>query len=67
MWRDARLSTPLADSTWVQWMTEWAAGSGGHVLSVRATDGTGVVQTEQSSPPAPDGARGYHTVNVQVS
>ncbi len=25
---------------------------------VRATDGTGAVQTEQSSPPAPDGARG---------
>ena len=67
VWRDARLSTPLADSTWVQWMTEWAAAPGRHVLSVRATDGTGVVQTEQSSPPAPDGARGYHTVNVEVS
>jgi DMSO/TMAO reductase YedYZ molybdopterin-dependent catalytic subunit len=67
VWRDARLSTPLADSTWVQWLTEWAAEPGRHVLQVRATDGTGAVQTEQSSPPAPDGARGYHTVSVQVS
>jgi DMSO/TMAO reductase YedYZ molybdopterin-dependent catalytic subunit len=66
-WRDARLSTPLADSTWVQWLTEWAAAPGRHELMVRATDGTGAVQTEQSSPPAPDGARGYHTVSVEVS
>ena len=34
---------------------------------VRATDGTGDVQTEQSSPPAPDGARGHHTISVQVA
>jgi DMSO/TMAO reductase YedYZ molybdopterin-dependent catalytic subunit len=66
-WRDARLSTPLADSTWVQWVTEWQAAPGRHELMVRATDGTGAVQTDQSSPPAPDGARGYHTVSVEVS
>ena len=28
VWRDARLSTPLADATWVQWVTEWAAEPG---------------------------------------
>jgi DMSO/TMAO reductase YedYZ molybdopterin-dependent catalytic subunit len=66
VWRDARLSTPLADTTWVQWVTDWAATPGRHVLMVRATDGTGVVQTEIPSPPAPDGARGYHTISVQV-
>jgi DMSO/TMAO reductase YedYZ molybdopterin-dependent catalytic subunit len=67
VWRDARLSTPLSDTTWVQWVAEWAAEPGSHVLTVRATDGTGAVQTELTSPPAPDGARGYHTVSVQVS
>jgi len=51
----------------VLFRSEWAADPGRHVLMVRATDGTGAVQTEQSSPPAPDGARGYHTVSVQVS
>ena len=66
VWRDARLSTPLADSTWVQWVTDWGATAGPHVLMVRATDGTGAVQTELPSPPAPDGARGYHTISVQV-
>ncbi len=67
VWRDARLSTPLADSTWVQWVTDWAATPGQHLVAVRATDGTGVVQTELQSPPAPDGARGYHTISVEVS
>ena len=67
VWRDARLSTPISDSTWVQWVTDWTATPGSHVLSVRATDGTGAVQTEQSSPPEPDGARGWHTIPVNVS
>jgi DMSO/TMAO reductase YedYZ molybdopterin-dependent catalytic subunit len=66
VWRDARLSTPISDATWVQWVTDWAATPGRYVVAVRATDGTGVIQTEQSSRPAPDGARGWHTINVQV-
>ena len=66
VWRDARLSTPISDATWVQWVADWAATAGHHVLQVRATDGTGAVQTEDPSPPAPDGARGWHTVNVDV-
>jgi hypothetical protein len=66
VWRDARLSTPISDTTWVQWVTDWAATPGRHVLRVRATDGTGAVQPETSSPPAPDGARGWDTVTVQV-
>jgi hypothetical protein len=67
VWRDTRLSTPLSDTTWVQWVTEWAATPGAHIIAVRATDGTGVVQTDLQSPPAPDGARGYHTIGVEVS
>ena len=41
--------------------TDWAATPGSHVIQVRATDGTGAVQPEQPTPPAPDGARGWHT------
>jgi DMSO/TMAO reductase YedYZ molybdopterin-dependent catalytic subunit len=66
VWQDARLSTPISDATWVQWVFAWAATPGSHVISVRATDGKGVVQPEQPSPPAPDGARGWHTITVQV-
>jgi DMSO/TMAO reductase YedYZ molybdopterin-dependent catalytic subunit len=65
-WRDAELSAPISDATWVQWVTRWAATPGEHVITVRATDGTGQVQEELHSPPAPDGARGWHTITVRV-
>ena len=66
VWRDARLSVPISDATWVQWVTDWDATPGRHIVRVRATDGKGVVQEERPSPPAPDGARGWHTIGVQV-
>jgi DMSO/TMAO reductase YedYZ molybdopterin-dependent catalytic subunit len=66
VWRDARLSRPISDATWVQWVTDWAATSGQHVVAVRATDGAGTLQPEEPSPPAPDGARGWHTISVNV-
>ena len=67
VWRDARLSTPISDATWVQWVTDWAADPGRHVIMVRATDGDRRrSRREQPSPPAPDGARGWHTVTVNV-
>jgi hypothetical protein len=66
VWRDARLSAPISDATWVQWVTDWAADAGTHEIKVRATDGTGKLQDEQPSPPAPDGARGWHTIRVNV-
>jgi hypothetical protein len=51
----------------VQWKWTWQATSGEHVISVRATDGAGEVQTDQVTPPDPDGARGHHTVKVRVA
>ena len=48
-------------------MLPWDATPGDHVIQVRATDGTGMVQEEQPSPPAPDGARGWHTVDVSCA
>lgn len=65
-WQAAILSRPISDATWVQWRLDWDAASGEHTLAVRATDGRGDVQTELRSPPAPDGARGHHTVRVSV-
>jgi len=67
LWHDARLSSPISDSTWVQWVYDWPATTGQHVIAVRATDGSGEVQTELRSPPAPGGARGWHTVSVEVA
>ncbi len=66
-WAPAELSTPISDATWVQWLYRWSATPGNHVLAVRATDGTGDVQTADITRPAPDGARGHHTISVQVN
>ena len=68
-WQPARLSTPISNATWVQWLVAWdaaAAAPGTHVIEVRATDGSGAVQTTDVTPPAPDGARGHHTIQVTV-
>jgi DMSO/TMAO reductase YedYZ molybdopterin-dependent catalytic subunit len=66
-WQPAELSTPISDATWVQFVHRWEATSGDHLLRVRATDGEGVVQTDERTRPDPDGARGHHTIRVTVS
>ncbi|MEX1294914.1 MAG: molybdopterin-dependent oxidoreductase [Candidatus Limnocylindrales bacterium] len=67
-WQEAQISDPLNDATWVQWVLPWDAPAEGgtHMIKVRATDGTGEVQTAEITPPAPDGARGHHTIRVRV-
>jgi DMSO/TMAO reductase YedYZ molybdopterin-dependent catalytic subunit len=65
-WVAAKLSSPISKATWVQWLFDWDAAAGSHTLEVRATDGTGDVQTDERTSPAPDGARGHHTIGVSV-
>ena len=68
-WRECTLATPISDATWVQWTYAWDAASaspGDHRIEVRATDGNGVVQDAAVTPPAPDGARGYHAITVRI-
>lgn len=67
-WRDAVMSVPISDATWVQWTYDWIdPPAGRHEIKVRATDGTGVVQTPERTRPDPDGARGHHTIEVDVT
>jgi DMSO/TMAO reductase YedYZ molybdopterin-dependent catalytic subunit len=65
-WNEATLGAAISKATWVQWRYDWNATPGDHTISVRATDGTGALQDEQPTPPAPDGARGWHTIRVSV-
>jgi DMSO/TMAO reductase YedYZ molybdopterin-dependent catalytic subunit len=65
-WQDATLAEVASIDTWRLWSWSWQATSGQHVLEVRATDSTGAVQTAALAEPAPDGATGYHSVNVTV-
>ena len=66
-WVVAELSAAISDATWVQFVRRWDATPGDHLVRVRAVDGTGDVQTDQRTPPAPDGARGHHTIRVTVT
>lgn len=65
-WREATLGAQDTTDTWRQWVFRWQATKGSHSLTVRATGGNGDVQTDEISPPAPDGATGHHTVPVTI-
>ncbi|MFB7462652.1 molybdopterin-dependent oxidoreductase [Streptomyces sp. NPDC056224] len=65
-WQDADLAVQDTADTWRQWSFPWKAASGGHTITVRATDGPGQVQTEQRTRTIPDGASGWHSVFVTV-
>ncbi|MBT8159674.1 MULTISPECIES: molybdopterin-dependent oxidoreductase [Arthrobacter] len=65
-WAEATLSAEASTLTWRQWSYEWDATPGPHYIKVRATDGTGQLQTEQRADPVPDGASGWQSVMVTV-
>ncbi|MFD5417395.1 molybdopterin-dependent oxidoreductase [Streptomyces sp. NPDC127069] len=66
-WQDADLAPQATTDTWRQWSFPWTATPGGHTVTVRATDGTGQVQTERRTRTIPDGASGWHSVFVTVT
>ena len=66
-WELAALDVPLAPAAWRFWRYEWVVRqSGRYTLLVRATDGTGRLQTSIEQEPAPDGAAGLHEITVTV-
>ncbi|MCX5582668.1 molybdopterin-dependent oxidoreductase [Streptomyces erythrochromogenes] len=65
-WQEARLGAADGVDTWRQWVWPWEATAGLHTLEVRATDGTGAVQTGVRGGTVPDGATGWHAVDVRV-
>ena len=65
-WNQARLAAVPDLDTWRQWVWEWDATSGNHVIEARATDKTGYTQTAVQAQPEPNGASGYPSVAVTV-
>ncbi|MEU4239403.1 molybdopterin-dependent oxidoreductase [Actinoplanes sp. NPDC026619] len=65
-WAVATLADTASTDTWRQWSWPWPATAGQHTLRVRATDTSGQTQTSADAPPAPDGATGWHSVQVNV-
>jgi DMSO/TMAO reductase YedYZ molybdopterin-dependent catalytic subunit len=66
-WRTARLAAVPDIDTWRQWVFEWDATAGNHLIESRATDRTGYTQTALQEPPEPNGASGYPEIQVQVN
>ena len=66
-WHQARLAAVPDIDTWRQWVWEWLATPGNHLLEARATDQTGYTQTPVQAPPPPNGASGYPSATVAVS
>ena len=65
-WVAADLSNNMSVNSWRQWVYAWDARPGNYQIRCRATDGTGYTQTSEVRPPAPDGATGWHSINVNV-
>jgi DMSO/TMAO reductase YedYZ molybdopterin-dependent catalytic subunit len=66
-WGQAELAGTVSPDTWRQWTFRWQAAPGKHTLAVRAADATGTVQSPNRVPVLPDGAEGWHSINVTVS
>ncbi len=65
-WHEARLAAVPDIDTWRQWVWEWPATPGTHLLEARATDKTGYTQTAAQAQPTPDGASGYPSAQATV-
>jgi DMSO/TMAO reductase YedYZ molybdopterin-dependent catalytic subunit len=67
-WTQASIQDPLSGYTWVLWTADWnPPATGNYSITVRATDGTGAVQTAVMAQPFPGGATGYAVVDVGVT
>jgi DMSO/TMAO reductase YedYZ molybdopterin-dependent catalytic subunit len=66
-WHQAKLAAVPGIDTWRQWVWDWDATPGTHVIEARATDGTGQTQTASQAPPPPNGATGYPAVQVMIT
>jgi hypothetical protein len=67
-WATAELEAPQSRASWVFWRYEWIVPrAGSFTLSVRATDGTGTLQSSTEQDVAPDGASGLHEITVTVN
>ncbi|MGH3384141.1 MAG: molybdopterin-dependent oxidoreductase [Nocardioidaceae bacterium] len=65
-WMPARLASVPNVDTWRQWAVAWDAEPGDHTIACRATDSAGYTQTSKRADVVPDGATGWHTIDVTV-
>jgi hypothetical protein len=68
-WMPTEIFSNPSPFVWAFWKFNWSnPPKGKHTLQVRATDGAGRSQTaKRSSGEWPDGATGYHTIDVTIT
>ena len=67
-WKPVDTIERVAPLSWAIWRFTWnPPKSGTYTLRVRATDGTGAVQTSSRRSPTPEGATGYHKLDIGVT
>ena len=65
-WQSMGLLDGSTGDTWVRWQGSFELDPGAELhIQVRATDGTGVPQTDAFQLPQPDGATGWNSVTVR--
>jgi len=65
-WLPARLASAISVDTWCQWVYDWDAPKGAHLIEVRATNTSGTTQVNDRLSPFPNGAEGWHQITVEV-
>ncbi|MDN5770377.1 MAG: molybdopterin-dependent oxidoreductase [Microlunatus sp.] len=66
-WQEATLADSAGIDTWRQWYLAYDGPTGRHTAQVRATDGTGQLQSQDRTKVFPDGARGWHQIQFSVA
>ena len=67
-WQAAKLEAAAGRLTWRRWSVQWTPPNvGTHTVQARGTDGRGDTETPVSRQPFPNGATGYHVLQVNVS
>jgi DMSO/TMAO reductase YedYZ molybdopterin-dependent catalytic subunit len=67
LWMDADLQPELGPAAWRLWTCPFTPTPGRHRLVVRAIDGTGAMQPQERRGNFPNGAHGWHSVDVAAA
>ncbi len=66
-WQPAQLADSGGIDVWRQWwLPTTGISAGSHTATVRATDGTGAVQTQDQAPVFPSGATGWDSIRFTI-
>ena len=66
-WQEAKLRSPLSDTTWVIWRYDWPFERGDWIFQVRCQEGDGTPQIETKANNRPNGATGIHRLRETTS